>query len=154
MNGYLMPYQVTPGSGKKVWWRCSRGHEWEASPNNRTKGRGCPYCAGKKASKECNLAVKHPELTKEWHPTRNGDLTPDQVTPSSGKKVWWRCSQGHECEASPDGRAGGTGCPDCYNEKRGEILRKAALQLVGSLADRNPELAREWHPTKNGTLKP
>jgi hypothetical protein len=98
-NGDLTPEQVTSGSGKKVWWKCSRGHEWETILSNRTNGSGCPYCSGKKASEDYNLAVKHPELAKEWHPTRNGDLTPAQVTPGSSMKVWWRCSRGHEWEA-------------------------------------------------------
>ena len=37
-----------------------------------------------------------PELAEEWHPTRNGDLTPERVTPKRGKKVWWKCSRDHE----------------------------------------------------------
>ncbi|MBQ04337.1 hypothetical protein CL673_06475 [Candidatus Bathyarchaeota archaeon] len=27
---------------------------------------------------------------------RNGDLTPDQITLGSRRKVWWRCGRGHE----------------------------------------------------------
>ncbi len=42
---------ITSGSSKKVWWICSKGHEWEAVVHTRTKGVGCPYCAGKKAIK-------------------------------------------------------------------------------------------------------
>lgn len=34
-----------PSSNKKVWWRCKRNHEWEASINNRNrKHYGCPIC--------------------------------------------------------------------------------------------------------------
>lgn len=29
-NKGLTPYDVTAGSGKKVWWKCAKGHEWEA----------------------------------------------------------------------------------------------------------------------------
>src|SRR3954451_15878595 len=36
---------LTNGSGKKVWWLCKYGHEWEAAINPRTKrGVGCPEC--------------------------------------------------------------------------------------------------------------
>ncbi|MDP6459152.1 MAG: zinc-ribbon domain-containing protein [Candidatus Bathyarchaeota archaeon] len=42
------------------------------------------------------MADKYPELSKEWHSTRNGDLTPERVTPKRGKKVWWKCSRDHE----------------------------------------------------------
>jgi len=43
----------------------------------------------------------YPELVKEWHPTKNGNLTPEQVTFGSDKKVWWKCSkeQSHEWKA-------------------------------------------------------
>jgi hypothetical protein len=39
-----------------------------------------------------SLADVNPELAKQWHPDKNGDLTPDDVLPGSNKKVWWRCS--------------------------------------------------------------
>ena len=36
---------VTRASGKKVKWRCSKGHEWYASIHQRTSSKsGCPYC--------------------------------------------------------------------------------------------------------------
>ncbi|MDP6049225.1 MAG: zinc-ribbon domain-containing protein [Candidatus Bathyarchaeota archaeon] len=53
----------------------------------------------------------HPGLAKEWHPTRNGNLTPEQVTPRNNRKVWWRCSRGHEWDAKIQSRTRGTGCP-------------------------------------------
>ena len=48
-NGRLTTRDVTPGSNKRVWWRCEKGHEWEAIINSRSKGYGrCPYCRGRK----------------------------------------------------------------------------------------------------------
>jgi hypothetical protein len=44
-NGNKKPENFTPGSGKKVHWRCERGHEWEAVINDRTNGSSCPECA-------------------------------------------------------------------------------------------------------------
>ena len=32
----------------------------------------------------------HPELAKQWHPTKNGDLTSQDVTAGSNKKARWR----------------------------------------------------------------
>jgi len=49
-----------------------------------------------KITAEYNLGKLYPELVKEWHPTKNGQLTSYDVTPNSGKKVWWICNQGHE----------------------------------------------------------
>lgn len=44
LNGNLTPQQVMPGSNKKVWWTCNRGHSWLASVLARTYGTKCPYC--------------------------------------------------------------------------------------------------------------
>jgi hypothetical protein len=91
-NGDLTPSDVTTGSDKKVWWICSKGHEWDAQISNRTTGRGCPECSGKKTGKDNNLAVKNPELAKQWHPTKNNELSPRCVTTGSAKRVWWICN--------------------------------------------------------------
>lgn len=47
-NGTLTPDQVTEKSDKKVWWKCDKGHEWETMVATRTRGHGCPFCAGKR----------------------------------------------------------------------------------------------------------
>ena len=46
-NNNLTPCDVTPGSNKKVWWVCDKGHEWESIIYNRVRGNGCPYCSGR-----------------------------------------------------------------------------------------------------------
>ena len=43
-NDNILPTQVSAGSGKKVWWICSKGHEWAASIYSRVSGNGCPEC--------------------------------------------------------------------------------------------------------------
>ena len=47
-NGDLTPKQFTAKSGKKVWWKCEKGHEWQADIYSRNKGTGCPQCAKEK----------------------------------------------------------------------------------------------------------
>ena len=146
-NDTLKPTDVTAGSNKKVWWQCNKGHEWEVSIANRTAGRGCPYCSNHKVLAGYNdLTITHPEIAKGWHPTKNGDLKPNDVTVGSGKKVWWKCSKGHEWQASINNRNNGDGCPYCSNHK--------VLAGYNDLATTHPEIAKEWHPTKNGDLKP
>ena len=59
-----------------------------------------------------------PHLVKEWHPTKNGELTPNNLTRGSNKKVWWLCSKGHSYERAPNTRTShGTGCPYCSDRK-------------------------------------
>ena len=118
-NGDLTPYDVMKGTSKNVWWQCKKGHEWQDSPNHRTRGRGCPYCSGRRVSKENSLQAKYPDIAKEWHPTKNGDLTPSNITYGSEKKVWWVCENGHEWQATIYNRTGRkSGCPHCAKEKR------------------------------------
>ncbi len=113
----LTPENVTDGSSKKVWWFCSNGHEWESIIKNRSKkGRGCPYCAGQLATPENNFANSFPEKMEEWHPIKNGNISPYNFTPRSTKMVWWKCKQGHEWEASFDKRYTGNG------KKRGQFF--------------------------------
>lgn len=114
-NAKLTPFDVLPGSAKKVWWQCSKGHEWQAIPLSRTYSKsGCPFCSGAMASPETSLISVNPALAQQWHPEKNGELTPDKVTPGSNKKVWWTCSRGHEWQAVIHGRhSKGYGCPQC-----------------------------------------
>ena len=113
-NGELSPTMFSRGSTRKVWWKCSEGHEWQATIGNRSRGSGCPYCSGNKVMPGFNdLATKNPDLAAEWNTTRNGLLLPTQVTPKSGKKVWWLCKNGHEWQAKVSSRANGSGCPYC-----------------------------------------
>ena len=143
-NRDLSPYDFTAGSGKKVWWKCPKGddHEWLTDINHRTSGRKCPYCSGNKVSKTNSLKTTSPELAKEWHPTKNGTLTPNDLTSGSTKKVWWKCDKGddHEWLASISNRSIGKGCPICANR----IVVKS-----NCLATLAPELAKDWHPSKN-----
>jgi hypothetical protein len=143
-NGLLTPLDVTHKSHKKVWWQCKNDHEWQSIISNRTLGRGCPFCAGQRVTKETSLATLNPKLAKEWHPTKNEKLTPnDFTTGSSRKKIWWICANGHEWEAIVKSRSNGCGCPYCSSQK---------VSKTNSLAAINPLLAKEWHPTKNGQL--
>lgn len=124
-NGNLKSNMLTPKSHRKVWWICEKGHEWEASPHDRVhKKCGCPYCAGKRACEDNCLATVSPELSKEWHPTKNGNLTPYDVVNGSGKKVWWLCPRcGRQWKAIIVNRSKGHGC-ECY---RNAVLKDGTV---------------------------
>ena len=147
-NGSLTPRDVTYGSKRKVWWRCRKGHCWQAAVYTRTgNGAGCPFCAGKlPLAGENDLATLYPDLARQWHPKRNGAVTPEQVLPGSHRMVWWICEKGHEWRAQIKSRVRGCGCPVCANR---EISPEE-----NSLAARFPELAAQWHPVRNGKLTP
>ncbi|MDT2009836.1 hypothetical protein FXW78_50045 [Rhodococcus opacus] len=107
------PFGVTLNSHHKAWWICENGHPWRATVASRAAGTGCPVCAGQKVLPGFNdLASQRPDITAEWHPTRN-TLTPTDLTPTSNRKAWWRCSHGHEWKATVYNRTKGSRCPVC-----------------------------------------
>jgi DNA-directed RNA polymerase subunit RPC12/RpoP len=138
---------VTAGSGKSVWWTCSKKHSWAAAPATRTKGVGCPYCSNQRALFGYNdLETKHPKIAKEWNYKRNKPITPREVVPGSNKKFWWTCSKSHDYEASVSHRSRGTACPFCSNNR--------ILKGFNDLATTHPLLAKEWSKSKNSNKKP
>ena len=148
-NGDRTPDRVTAGSGKKVWWRCGQGHEWEATISSRTSGgNGCPVHTGQKLLAGYNdLAAAFPDIAAQWHPTRNGNLTPDQVHAGTDAKAWWRCELGHVWKAAVRSRTSkGYGCPVHAGRK--------LLAGYNDLATRFPDVAAQWHPTRNGDRTP
>lgn len=146
-NDSLKPTNVTVGSGKKVWWKCSLGHEWNSPIYDRTKGNGCPICSGRQVLAGFNdLATLRPDLAKEWNKEKNNGLLASEVTVGSKKKVWWKCSKGHEWQADICCRSNGTGCPYCSGRK--------VLIGYNDLASLKPDISIEWDYEKNGDLKP
>ncbi len=147
-NGALTPRDVFPGSGRRVWWRCAKGHVWRAQVSSRTAGAGCPCCAGKLVIPgENDLATANPPLAAEWNAERNGALTPESVTQFSNRRVWWRCSEGHEYQAVISARASsGSGCPYCTGRR--------VMPGFNDLATREPRIAAEWAGELNGSLTP
>lgn len=91
------------------------------------------------------LASRFPELVEQWHPTKNGILTPQDVAPFSNKKVWWVCEKDHEWRAAVNNRSRGARCPYCTGRY---------LDPEKSLQALYPTVAEEWHPTLNGLLQP
>lgn len=141
------PQKITENSTQLVWWKCLKGHEWQVRPNNRSKGRRCPYCAGKRVIRgENDLLTVNPALAKEWNYEKNGGLRPEDVKPGSNKKVWWKCSNGHEWQATIVSRNSGNNCPYCAGQR--VIVGKTDLATLA------PLLASEWNYEKNEKLTP
>jgi Probable Zinc-ribbon domain len=100
-----------------------------------------------------SLAALRPELAAELHRTRNGDLDPYALAPTSSRRVWWRCPRcGHEWQTPVGARARGDGCRECA--KRAQIGRRVRVRPGQSLAELRPDLAAELHPIRNGDLDP
>ena len=97
------------------------------------------------------------QLMAEWNFAKNDIIlgyTPQTISYGSVIKVWWVCDKGHEWHAAISNRSRGVGCPECAKKRRTEAQRERALRKSGSLAERNPQLAAQWHPIKNEKLTP
>ena len=162
-NGDLKLEQFTHGSNKKIWWlcpnKCKEGclHEWEMTINAVSSGSGCPYCSTHSSKKICihnSIVYTHPDIAKQWHPTKNGELKLETISFGYGKKVWWlcenKCKEGclHEWEDTPNQRTyRNRGCQFCSRNKLKHCIHDSIVYT-------HPEIAKQWHPTKNGDLKP
>jgi hypothetical protein len=132
------PSNVTFGSGKKVDWKCSFNHRWNATVTNRTSRKsGCPYCTGTSVLLGFNdLQTTHPLIAAEadgWDPRK--------FSAGSARKKSWVCSKSHRWNAVINGRTSGKGCPYC--------LGKKLLRGFNDLETRHPYLAKQafgWDP--------
>ncbi|MDE6411864.1 MAG: hypothetical protein K2L02_04965 [Clostridia bacterium] len=136
LNVNFSPNQLTIGSGKSVGWVCSKcGYKWQAKILNRgIGGRGCPLCSNRVVVSGVNdLATTHPALAKEWDSEKN-DITPQQITHGSGKKVYWICPKGHSYQATILHRTnGGTNCPICNSGRQTSFAEQAFLFYIKKL---------------------
>lgn len=139
------PGSVSPGSHKKAWFVCEKGHSWEASIKNRTKkGSGCPYCSGRRATDENNITVTFSEFAAAMDRYGEQKVTPTSLKETSRTKAHLKCALGHTWVASPFSYAGIKGdlCPYCSNRE--------ALPGYNDLATLRPDVAQLWDKEKNG----
>lgn len=107
-----------------------------------------------------SLSHCYPEIAQEWHPTKNGILSPDKVNKGSRYVVWWLGKCGHEWQMPVSAR---TSKP-YFDEKQKKIQHKpqgcpycsGKRILVGfnDLESKYPEFSSQWDYEKNGDLKP
>ena len=157
-NGDLRPSDVSVRSVKKVWWKCPKGpdHEWQSSPRKLYSAAvhttlGCPFCENRMVSVTNSLATLYPEIASQWHPTRNGTVTPSKILPSSSFKAWWKCENGenHVWQRVVSHRVH----PRSPIEGKCPFCQKVDLASQ-SLAVCRPDLAKEWDYDLNGSLTP
>ena len=111
------------GADKYLQWKCLKeecGEIFEANWGNIQTGYNCGVCDGRQVRLSNCLATRNPELATEWHPSKNGNLTPYNFTCGSGEYAWWLCKEcNHEWYVRIADRNNGKGCPEC-NKSKGE----------------------------------
>lgn len=146
LNGDLTPYDVLAGSLKKAWFTCSEGHAYDQAISSRVRGVGCKFCSNYEVAASNCMATVRPDLAAEFHPTKNGSLTPESVVAGTGRKLWWQCALKHEWDTTGDNRVrSNTGCPYCSNKK--------VWAGFNDLATTHPNLATQFDESKNYPLR-
>ena len=153
------PEEISKGSGKKIWWKCDKGHSYQQTPNKRiSRGYGCPYCSGKKVLVGFNdLKTLNFDLAEEWDYEKNAGKDPTEFTLHSNTKVWWKCKKcGYEWASKINDRANGRSCPVCSKQKRIKAFRENTYLRRGEndLASVRPDLLNEWDYEKNCDILP
>lgn len=145
-NAGIKPSDVTPGSGKKIWWICSEGHEWKAVVYSRSRGSGCPFCSNSKSANDIDVSVSNTTFKKEWHPTANGNADPASWTIRAPGKVWWICDKGHEWKATFKARINGNHCPICDQLQVKNIYSRSTEGLSNGTANERMDSLLEIDP--------
>lgn len=107
--------------------------------------------------REKSLEFRYPEIAKEWHPHRNGTLSPDRVSAGSGEEYWWICGEcGEEYKQKISQRTGkGVGCKKCSTKRKASLGREQHLEPgVNDLKTMRPDLIEEWDWEKNKEILP
>lgn len=131
---------ISPKNHKRVWWKCSEGHEWKTAIHARTRGSRCPFCIGQKVVVGENdletwchdNSMDH--ILQEWDFEKNGDLLPQNFSYGSGISVWWKCKKGHEWKAVIQQRTTRqkTNCPLCARQQTSFPEQSVAFYLMKS----------------------
>lgn len=114
--------------------------------SSRSNGTGCPFCSGSSVIPgETDLATVQPDVVELWNWEKNGNLKPEQFSPKSNIKVWWKCGKGHEWMALINSISSGKRCPYCAGKK--------VLKGFNDLEYLRPDLMDEWNYERN-EIKP
>ena len=131
--------KVDARSFRPAVWRCASGHTFQRSPRAMQNDQSCPTCS-KGANTHTNLAKLRPGLASQWDAEKNAGIAFATLDATHANPVWWRCPHGHGFQRPPVRMLADDACPTC-------ALAKSSLAALA------PNVAAEWHATKNA-VKP
>ena len=157
LNSEINPSLIPDGSHIRISWRCHKcGRIWQTPVKQRTilnTGFTCDSMERKTkslkeelVSQRGSLAKNRPDISAQWHPTKNGSLTPNDLTCGSEYKAWWIDSEGYEWLSAVNVR--------CRANNVSDVVTRRLIVGRNDLATMNPYLALEWNYNKNGNLYP
>ena len=101
--------KIYSGTNNKLIWKCSKGHQWKATPKNIQKGTWCAIC-----SKTKKLSI---EEMQDIAKSRGGKCLSKKYF-NTHHKLKWQCAEKHIWKAQPSMVKSGTWCRKCYYNKK------------------------------------
>ena len=160
LNKGFTPDMVSCTSNMQAWWHCYKcGFDWQTDIYDRCQakqGAGCPVCSHRLLRRGFNdLMTTYPDIARQWFWKMNGNVKPCDVMPGTKTIIvngirqipWWHCKHCNgNWQATCLARTRGDGCPYCNHQR--------ILTGFNDLQTLYPEVAAQWHPVKNGNVKP
>lgn len=100
-----------------------------------------------------SLKSLYPDIAKEWHPTKNGNISPDQVLPETHDSYYWLCPKcGYTYKAMVKNRVRmKSGCPKCGRKiASAKQMIKVKNITTGEIFDNVSEAAKKYNVGKAG----
>lgn len=146
---------ITSKSGQRVWWVCSKcGASYQTkvcAVVNGSKRCVCSTCYRKSLPQvkvdsylknDGSFMEHYANLLDEWCYELNVDISPNQLTDKSNKKVWWKCVEcGHKWKTSVAKRTEGRGCPYCAKHTKSTLQ----IKIENYINDKNKYLLLNEH---------
>jgi superfamily II DNA or RNA helicase len=120
---------------RPAYWLCPNGHSFTRTPRQLQRNPNCPDCNKDSPTRTSLLKLK-PGLAAWWDAEKNTSIKFEDLDASYAMPLWWRCEYGHSFSLPGVDMLKDDACPTCR-------LSKTSLAAVA------PNVAAEWHPTKN-----
>lgn len=120
---------------RPAYWLCPNGHSFTRTPRQLQRNQSCPLCNKDTPTRTSLLKLK-PGLAPWWDSEKNAGLKLEDIDAAYAMPLWWRCEHGHSFSLPGVDMLKDDACPTCR-------LAKTSLAAVA------PNIAAEWHPTKN-----
>lgn len=173
-NGKLFyPYEISIKNDNKCWFKCDNcGHDFDATLHNIvSRNSWCPYCCEPTIKvcddEKCNHCFNKSlasisKVVEHWHP--KNEKSPREILKGSNIKVWLRCSKcPHDFTLQPCQVCTDIWCPYCLrtrdlaknqDDSPSKLCGERNCMYCLPFSFASHPRADQWHPTKNGELKP
>jgi very-short-patch-repair endonuclease len=150
------PEEVALHISTQFWFTCTCGHDFKTTLHDDT---WCPYCANSRKCpssiiESCSMCyaktfAAHEKSTR-WHPIKNGNVLPKDVSVGNTNKFWFicpECEHDYECRLSEVVRS--PTCPFCANYQRCSVDTIKSCQRCFTKSFASCDKSKFWNYERN-----